>query len=146
MKKLTVGILAFFCLMLSVFAADYKYPCDNVTQMEKMTSTQLRLAILERYDNEAAFKSLIQLVATEGSAKLQNRFALALQQVFTSKAAVSAAARKATAEYALILMRDVNASAYTAADGSYRIVIGGSKPTYKDDDDYTRVSEPATSL
>ncbi len=144
MKKLTFGILAFFCMMLSVMA--YTYENLTVEKMEKMTATQLRLAILERYDNAEDLKAIIITVFESASTKLQNRFALALQQVFTSKAAVSAAARKATADYVLELMTDTGAKAYTAADGSYRVEVGKSKPTYQDDDDYKRISEPPISF
>ena len=144
MKKLTLGILAFFCMMLSVMA--YTYENLTAEKMEKMMATQLRLAILERYDNAEDLKAIIITVFESGSTKLQNRFALALQQVFTSKAAVSAAARKATADYVLELMTDTGAKAYTAADGSYRVEVGNSKPTYQDDDDYKRISEPPISF
>ncbi len=153
MKKLVVCLLAFSCMVLTVMAADYKYDCSTIAKLEKMTSTQLRLAIIERYNPTTIeetttpddLKTVIQLVFTEGSAKLQNRFCLALQYVLTTEAAVSAAARLEVADYALYLMKG-NGYAYTAADGSYRIQIGNSKPTYEFDDDYKRVSEPSTSL
>ena len=160
MKKLVVCLLAFFCMTLTVMAYkyDYGYTEDDVIKWEKLTATQLRLAILERYNPTTVeamtqgenlqaddLKKLIQLVFEKGSAKLQNRFCLALQYVLTTEAAVSAAARIEVANYALYLMKG-NGFAYTAADGSYRIQIGNSKPTYEFDDDYKRVSEPATSL
>ena len=141
MKKMFVCLVSFFCLTASVMA--YKYS-DDPAAMAKMTTTQIRLAILERYANAEDLKALIDKAATSDNARLISRVTLATQQVFTSKAAVSAADREKAAEYALEVIPE-NGKAFTAADGSYRFVlVPGTTPNYDDDDDYKPVSASAT--
>ncbi|MBP5638672.1 MAG: hypothetical protein J6X55_04300 [Victivallales bacterium] len=146
MKKMFVCLVSFICLTASLMAYKYEDDTPEMKKFAKMTTTQLRLAILERYDSQSDLADLISQIAECPNDRLISRFTLALQQVFTSKAAVSSSDRDKVASYSLDVMSDAGGKAYTAADGSYRCVIKeGTVPNYAADDDYKPVSASSTS-